>query len=100
MLKSKDFKVYQMDSLIDLVGYIAASLVFAAFYVKKITTLRLIAIGSNVAFIIYGFGQELYPIFILHSMLLPLNLYRLFELKRTELASVLTIIKQKNVSPE
>lgn len=73
-----------MELIIDLLGYFAAFLVFATFYVKKILTLRLIAIGSNVAFIIYAFGSTLYPIFILHSLLLPLNLYRIFELKRAE----------------
>ncbi|TAL59492.1 MAG: hypothetical protein EPN84_11080 [Legionella sp.] len=72
-----------MHSMIDLIGYIAASLVFTTFYVKDIMTLRLVAISSNVAFILYGFGGNLHPIFILHSLLLPLNLYRIFELKRT-----------------
>lgn len=71
-----------MDSMVDLIGYVAASLVFATFYVKKIMTLRLIAISSNIAFILYGFEGNLQPIFILHSLLLPLNLYRIIELKR------------------
>ncbi|WP_237762240.1 hypothetical protein [Legionella shakespearei] len=70
--------------MIDLVGYIASSLVFATFYVKRILTLRLIAIGSNIAFILYAFECHLHPIFILHSLLLPLNLYRILELKRNE----------------
>ena len=73
-----------MESIIDMVGYVAAFLVFSTFYVKKILTLRLIAISSNVAFICYAFGAGLYPIFILHSLLLPLNLYRIFEIKRAE----------------
>ena len=70
--------------MIDLVGYIASFLVFSTFYVKRILTIRLIAISSNVAFICYAFGAGLHPIFILHSMLLPLNLYRIIELKRSE----------------
>ena len=69
-----------MESMIDLVGYVASTLVFATFYVRKILTLRLIAICSNVAFIAYGLGYHLHPIFILHSVLLPLNFYRIFEL--------------------
>ena len=73
-----------MESIIDLLGYIAASLVFATFYVKRILALRLIAISSNLAFILYAFGSSLYPIVILHSLLLPLNLYRIFELKKSE----------------
>lgn len=71
-----------MESMIDLIGYIASFLVFATFYVKRILTLRLIAICSNIAFILYALGDGLQPIFILHSLLLPLNLYRIFEIKR------------------
>ncbi len=73
-----------MESMIDLIGYVASSLVFATFYVKGILTLRLIAICSNITFILYAFGCHLYPIFILHSLLLPLNLYRILELVRSE----------------
>lgn len=73
-----------MEYAIDIVGYIASILVFATFYVKKILTLRYIAMGSNVAFIFYGFQGGLYPIFILHSLLLPLNIYRIIQIKKTE----------------
>lgn len=76
-----------MESTIEIIGYIACGLVFATFYVKKILTLRLIAICSNVAFILYAIGSTLYPIFILHSFLLPLNLYRIFEIKRVSARS-------------
>lgn len=81
--------------MIDLVGYIASSLVFATFYVKRILTLRIIAICSNVAFITYGFGCHLQPIFLLHSMLLPLNIYRIVELLRSE--GYFTVLKSINV---
>lgn len=73
-----------MDSMVDLIGYIAASLVFATFYVKRILTLRLIAICSNIAFILYAFECRLHPIFILHSLLLPLNMYRILELRKSK----------------
>lgn len=72
-----------MEFIVELIGYIACSLVFATFYVKKILTLRVIAISSNIAFILYALEDNLPPIFILHSLLLPLNLYRIFELRKT-----------------
>jgi hypothetical protein len=72
-----------MDLIIELIGYVASFLVFTTFYVKRILTLRLMAICSNIAFILYALGCGLQPIFILHSLLLPLNLYRIFEIKRT-----------------
>ncbi|EHL30614.1 hypothetical protein [Legionella drancourtii] len=74
--------IVEIDSIIEVIGYVASVLVFATFYVKKILTLRLIAISSNVAFILYALGSELHPVFLLHSLLLPLNLYRIFEIKR------------------
>jgi CRP-like cAMP-binding protein len=44
--------------------------------------LRLIAIASNLAFISYAWIDHLTPILILHGALLPLNLFRLVELRR------------------
>lgn len=77
-----------MESMIDLIGYVASSLVFATFYVKSMLALRLVAIGSNIAFILYAFECSLHPIFILHAVLLPLNLYRVFELKKASLSTL------------
>src|SRR5262245_61706339 len=56
---------------------------------RTMIPLRIVAIASNVAFIAYallglryGVFDRLYPILVLHSTLLPLNLVRLRELKR------------------
>lgn len=59
------------------VGYLAASLVFAAFCTKRMVQLRAFAIASNIVFIGYGYPGELWPILILHAALLPMNMYRL-----------------------
>jgi CRP/FNR family transcriptional regulator, cyclic AMP receptor protein len=63
-------------------GYVASLLVFAAFYTKSMVPLRIAAIASNVAFIVYGWIDGLAPILVLHSALLPLNVLRLVELRR------------------
>ena len=63
----------------DLFGYLASFLVFATFYMKGTIPLRIAAIASNVAFIIYACSSGLTPILVLHSALLPLNLLRLAE---------------------
>ncbi len=70
-------------------GWVAAVLVFSAFFMRTMIPLRIVAIASNVAFIAYallglryGVFDRLYPILVLHSTLLPLNLVRLRELKR------------------
>jgi hypothetical protein len=69
--------------------WVASALVFSAFFTKSILRLRIIAIASNLAFMSYAllgleygdFGR-LYPIFVLHAALLPLNVARLNQLRK------------------
>jgi CRP-like cAMP-binding protein len=68
-------------SLGEFFGYIASVLVFTTFYMKTMVPLRLVAIASNVAFIIYALWGGLTPILILHVLLLPLNALRLLQLR-------------------
>jgi hypothetical protein len=42
-------------------------------------TLRVLALCSNVAFVIYAIEASLWPILLLHAVMFPLNLLRLFE---------------------
>jgi CRP/FNR family transcriptional regulator, cyclic AMP receptor protein len=65
--------------LVELFGYLAAILVFTAFYMKRMIPLRIVAIASNAAFIAYAWSNGLMPILYLHGALLPLNLLRLLE---------------------
>ncbi len=62
---------------VDLAGYIASSLVFMTFYMRGMVALRLVALCSNVAFLIYAFSLHLAPIVILHGALIPVNVSRL-----------------------
>jgi hypothetical protein len=64
----------------DALGYLAAALVFLTFLMKTMVTLRIIAIVSNIAFILYAVSADLTPILVLHGLLLPLNLVRLWQL--------------------
>ena len=66
-------------TITDGMGYLAASLVLATFCAKRMVLLRALAITSNVAFIIYGLAGRLWPIVILHVIMLPLNVIRLRE---------------------
>jgi len=66
---------------IEVSGYLASALVFLTFYMKTIIPLRVVAILSNVAFMTYGLGGHLYPVFILHAILLPLNCLRLPQMR-------------------
>ena len=66
---------------IDLAGYTASAFVFLAFYMKTMIPLRIVGIASNLAFITYAVGAQLYPVLILHAILLPLNGLRLLQMR-------------------
>jgi CRP/FNR family cyclic AMP-dependent transcriptional regulator len=62
------------------VGYLASALVLCTFLTRTMMPLRCIALGSNVAFITYSALLHLYPVLILHCILLPVNAWRLREI--------------------
>jgi len=69
-------------------AWMAATLVFASFFMKTMIPLRIIGIASNIAFIAYsllglryGIFGKVYPILLLHSALLPLNVFRLYQIR-------------------
>ena len=66
----------------DIIGYLASALVFATFYVRTMMPLRILAIASNLAFITYAASEGLIPVLVLHTVLLPVNLARLYEIKK------------------
>ena len=67
---------------VELTGYVASLLVFCTFYMKTMIPLRAVAMASNVAFMTYGLAGGIYPVFVLHVILLPLNCLRLYEVQR------------------
>jgi len=69
-----------MLSWIDGVGYLASALVLLTFCMGTMLNLRAIAIFSNLAFIGYGLGAGIYPVLILHVILLPLNTMLLIQM--------------------
>ena len=67
---------------VDALGYVAAFLVFLTFCMRTMLSLRLIAVASNAAFIVYGLAGGLTPILVLHGALLPVNLFQLAQMRR------------------
>ena len=76
------------------IGYVASALVLAAFGMKDMVNLRIVAICSNIAFITYGIALNLPPVLILHVILLPLNGWRLMEALKERSA---TMVGQSSV---
>ena len=67
---------------VDAAGYIASVLVFATFCMRTMIALRVAAIGSNICFIGFGVAAHVYPVLLLHVVLLPLNTLRTLEMVR------------------
>jgi hypothetical protein len=65
---------------IDFVGYLAALTVLMTFCMDTIVPLRGLAIASNVLFIVYGIAGQLYPVLLLHALLLPINVTKIVRL--------------------
>ena len=70
----------------DFTGYIASALVVVTFYMNDMTSLRVAAIFSNIAFLAYGISLELGPVISLHATLLPLNAWRLMQARGKQAA--------------
>tara|TARA_R100000322_G_scaffold162647_3_gene125611 strand:- start:8983 stop:9648 length:666 start_codon:yes stop_codon:yes gene_type:complete len=73
-----------MAPWLEVTSYVASALVFLSFFMKEIVPLRLFAIVSNVAFMIYAIGAGLLPILILDAALLPLNVWRLLQYRQLQ----------------
>lgn len=67
--------------MLEFVGYVAAGLVFATFYMKTMIPLRVVGISSNVTFLLYSWVAGVMPLFVLHAALLPLNIWRLMQIR-------------------
>ena len=67
-------------SWLDVVGYLASLTVPATFCMDTFVLLPIVAIISNVLFGIYGIGEHIYPVVLLHAVLLPINVLKLVRL--------------------
>jgi CRP/FNR family cyclic AMP-dependent transcriptional regulator len=65
---------------VEIFGYLGALLTVATFSMKTMLHLRVVGIVANLAFISYGATAGVYPVLLLHLVLLPLNLMRLRQL--------------------
>jgi hypothetical protein len=65
--------------IIDCFGFLASGATLYTFAQKRMLPMRVSAITANVFFIVYGALGLIYPVLILHVILLPLNVKRLRE---------------------
>jgi hypothetical protein len=67
---------------IEYVGYAGAGLMILTLAMKTMIPLRMVGIASNICSMLYGLAAGIHPMLIQHSILLPLNIYRLYEMHK------------------
>ncbi len=63
-------------------GLVGGVLVIWSGFAKTIVPLRWLAVGSNLGFIVYGYVHPAPMVLVLHLALLPINLWRVLEMRR------------------
>ena len=77
------FMLSQPEGVVAAVsGLLAGVLILASALVKTIIPLRWLAVGSNLAFMVYGALTPAYMVLVLHALLLPVNLARGVQMLR------------------
>jgi CRP/FNR family cyclic AMP-dependent transcriptional regulator len=64
---------------VNILGYVASASVLATFCMTTMIRLRMVALGSNLLFAAFGAIAQIYPVMVLHLILLPINSIRLWQ---------------------
>ncbi len=65
-----------------IAALVGGVLVIWSCFVKTIVPLRWLAVGSNLGFVVYGLAHPAPMVLVLHLALLPINLWRVLEMRR------------------
>lgn len=63
-------------------GFIGAALTLASYSMKSMLPLRLVALASNVFFVIYGLYEAAIPTLVLYAVLIPINAKKTLDIRR------------------
>lgn len=64
------------------IGYLGVLLTLGTYSMKRMIPLRIVAICANCVFIAYGLLAPSYPQLLMSGLLLPLNIFRMWEMLR------------------
>ena len=67
---------------IEVIGFCGSLLAILTYWMREMIPLRIAAVAGSVCFLTYGILIASYPVILMEATLLPINLYRLFELLR------------------
>jgi hypothetical protein len=74
-----------MSTWIEAVGFLGSLFTVLTYSMKEMLWLRVAAVLSCTSFVVYGAMIESWPLILMDMALLPINLWRLIELRRTDL---------------
>jgi hypothetical protein len=77
-----DSKLGRASAMTALLAYVASALTVGSLGMKTMLPLRIFALFGNVIFIAYGVFEHLYFVTLLNLVILPVNAWRLVEIKR------------------
>ncbi|MFO7759069.1 MAG: cyclic nucleotide-binding domain-containing protein [Roseovarius sp.] len=67
---------------LEAIGYSGALFTLLAYSMRNMRLLRIMGLCANVSFLGYGLLSEVWPMAVLHGVLLPVNSVRLLEIER------------------
>lgn len=73
-----------MSAWIEVIGFMGSLFTVLTYSMKDMLWLRITALLSCMSFIIYGAMIESWPLIVMELMLLPINVWRLIELRRAD----------------
>jgi hypothetical protein len=89
---------------LDLLGFSASLAVLAGFCMTRVSSLRMFSVASNMLFVTYGLLANIYPVFLLHIILLPINLVKLYGVARsaveTRIATMTSASRPGEAAPD
>jgi CRP/FNR family transcriptional regulator, cyclic AMP receptor protein len=77
-----DSELGRASPMTALLAYVASALTVGSLGMKTMLPLRIFALFGNVIFIAYGVFEHLYFVTLLNLVILPVNAFRLVEIKR------------------
>ena len=69
-------------NFLDAIGYFNAMLGIAMLAMQTMIPLRITGIAHNIVSIIFGFLTGVFPMMVQHTILLPVNILRLIQMRR------------------
>ncbi len=69
--------------LVEAIGWVAALATLVTYAMRTMLPLRMAALVSNLFFFVYAAIESIYPTMVMNAILLPINLYRIYDIRRT-----------------